>query len=331
MATDYNAATWSASDLLTDVYRACRMPDTGTIDYTPPVVLSMASQAIHDWAGSLVSGAGQGRAVTVLTRAITTAAVDTAGQVYELPPMASADAVDAVTWLDTFANSERRLETIPRAMESIFSQPSANGCPEVYALEAGTIRVLPRPVQQGSLKIQYQRRHGQLVSGTDTTSVISFATASAGAATAITVGAVPSSFVVGAWIDVFGRYYPHRTKIHGARITSVVGLVVTVAVAYADAVAYGVADDTLCIYGKTPYVQLPLEMREPLTRHIQSRITLELGDMGVAAAADQMAAVGALRVQAQLSPRVKSTPQKFYNPRSLARGGLRRRWPGDWR
>lgn len=305
------------------------MPDTGTVDYSPPVVLSIATQAIHNWAGSLIAGAGQGRGVTILPRAITSAALDVNGQVYELPPMASADAIDAVTWVDSSTNTERRLQTVPRAMESVFSQPASSGCPEVYTLEDGTLRVLPKPTVAGTLRIQYQRRHGVLVSGSDTTSVIS--SAANGSNTNVVVGAVPTSFVIGAWVDFFGRYYPHRTKIHGARITNIVGTTVTLALTYADVVAAGVTDDTVCIYGKTPYVQLPLELRSPLTQHIKALITTDLGDMQSASAADQLAAAGAARAQEMLSPRVHSTPQKVYNPRGLMRGGMRRRWPGDSR
>ncbi len=327
MSSDFNSATWTASDLLTDVYREVRFPDTGTVDYSPSVVLAMASQAIHDWAGSLLKGAGQGRATTTLNRAITSDARDVAGQTYELPPMAIADTLDAVTWFD--ATSERRLETVPREMEPIFSQPSSSGCPEVYSLEDGTIRVLPKPSGSGTLKVQYKRRHGQLVVGSDTASIVSIASASAGASTAITLSAVPASFVAGAWIDVFGRYYPHRTKIHGARITGVVGLVVTVAVTFADMTAASVTDDTLCIYGKTPFVQLPLELRQGLTQHIASSIKTAIGDLQGAQMSDSLAGVAGQRAQGMLSPRT-NTPQKIFNPRSLARQGGRGRWRGGW-
>lgn len=305
------------------------MPDTGTVDYSPQVVLSIATQAIHNWAGSLIAGAGQGRGVTILPRAITSAAVDVNGQVYELPPMASADAIDAVTWVDSSTNTERRLQTVPRAMESVFSQPASSGCPEVYTLEDGTLRVLPKPTAAGTLRIQYQRRHGVLVSGSDTASIVSAVPTAT--YVDITLSAVPAAFVNGAWVDIFGRYYPHRTKIHGGLVSAVGGSVVRVNIPGADYTAAQVTDDTICTYGKTPYVQLPLELRSPLTQHIKALITTDLGDMQSASAADQLAAAGAARAQEMLSPRVHSTPQKIYNPRGLMRGGVRRRWPGDSR
>lgn len=325
---DFNAASWSASDLLTDVYRMAKLPDSGTIDYTPAVVLGMATQAIHDWGGRLLSTARDGRMVTSIIRSLSTDQVGSDGHDFALPPMAVADTIESVAWIDP-NNNECRLQLIPIGMESVFSRATDTGTPTCYALADGIVRVYPKPDGRGSLRISYMRRHGQLVVGSDTTSVVSIASASAGTATAVTVTAVPASFVATAWVDAFGSSYPYRTKIGGARITSVVGLVVTVAVPYAASVSAGIVGETLCIYGKTPYVQLPLEMRQSLTQQIAVQLTSELGDLQLASGYDRLADKGAERARDMLSPRAKSDKQKLINPYSLARSGRRSRfWAG---
>ena len=50
MSTDTNAETWTAAELLTEVYRECRMPSTGTVDYPAAVVLREATDAIRNFA-----------------------------------------------------------------------------------------------------------------------------------------------------------------------------------------------------------------------------------------------------------------------------------------
>jgi hypothetical protein len=288
----------------------------------------MATEAIHDWAGHLLATAREGRFATTLLRALVTDARDSAGLTYELPPMAVADAIDAVIYVDT-SGGESRLDIIPAAMLPIFTSSYEAGTPSGYAFFDGTIRIYPRPTVGGSLKIQYPRRHGQLTttSATDYCSVISFA--ANGTQTDITVSVVPSTFVVGAWIDLIGLYHPHRTKLHGLRITNVAGSVVRVNAPLADLTAAGAAQDTLTIYGKTPYLSLPLELKSPLCDQIVARILVEVGDRGTAQDKDAMSARGAMRVKDLLSPRAKSQPEKMFSPNSLMRGGMsRRRWSG---
>jgi hypothetical protein len=221
------------------------------------------------------------------------------------------------------------LEVIPLGMEHIFQSGDAAGLPTCYALKDGTIKLFPRPDASGSMRITYMRRHGQLVIGSDTTTVTSVASASS-TDTNITVSAIPSSFLAGTWVDVIGKYYPYRTKMHGLRIVSAAAGVVRVSTALAEFTAASTAGDTLVIYGKTPVVQLPLEMREPLTSQIARNICADLGDMQRANALDQMAAAGGGRVQNMLSPRTKSDRQKIVNSNSLARGTSRRGRRWDW-
>lgn len=328
MSTDYSAASWTAAELLADIYRACRLPSSGTQDYTPTVVLGMATSAIHDWGGHIVSTARDGRALADFSRASTDAR-DVNGNDFELPPLALGDTIDSVVWVDSSGESWP-LELIPQAMEHLFDQTGDTGRPTCYAFRDGSIRVFPKPDTSGSLRIKYMRRHGVLVIGSDTTTVTSFASASS-TDTNITVASIPSSVVAGAWLDVIGKYHPYRTKMHGLRVVSAASSVVRVSTPLAAFTAASTAGDTLALYGKTPYVQVPLEMREPLTRQISSRILAELGDLQLADGYDKMAIVGAQRVRDVLSPRSKVDRAKLKNPFSLARGGSsrRRRWTGD--
>lgn len=330
MTTDYNAASWTASELAADVFRKCRLPVLGTVDYTPAVILNMATQSIHDWAGHMMTTAGEGRMGTAFLRAMTADAQDVAGTAYFLPPMAAADAVVAVLWVDPVTNTEKRLEGIPDAMLPLFTRTTDAGIPHGYAFMDGGVTIFPRPSVAGTLKFLYQRRHGVLTADVADygSEVLSFATDPAGCT--ITVAAAPVAFVAGVWLDVIGRNYPYRIKVHGARVSNVAGDVVTINTPFAEMQKVNPVDDLAILYGKTPYVHLPLEMREPLTQQVSSRVLSEIGDMPISVAQDQMATAGALRVRDMLSPRAKSQPQKLYNPNSIARGGhsFRRRWPG---
>jgi len=327
MATDFSGATWTASELLADVYRQCRMPESGTQDYPAATVLSMATQAIHNWAGSIVGQARDGRCLATLSRSSSDAR-DPNGNEFELPPMALGDTLDSVSWVDS-RGTEWPLELIPQAMEHIFYSATDTGQPTSYSFRDGTIRCYPKPDGRGTLLIKYMRRHGVLVVGSDSTTITSVASASS-TDTNITVAAVPSSVVAGAWVDVIGKYYPYRTKMHGLRVVSAGAGVVRVSTALASFAAASTADDTLVLYGKTPVVSLPLELREPLARRISSRILAELGDTVLSDGYDRMAAEGGQRALDMFAPRAKSDRQKLVNRYSLARApGRRRVWIGE--
>lgn len=331
MTTDFNGVAWTASQLLTEVYRAARLPDTGTVDYTPSVVLRMASDAIWNWATHQLSTARDGRMATTLLRAAS-GSLAVGSSVYELPPMGVADAVDSVTWVNGENSQEYRLEVIPASMLPLFTQPDDSGSqPSGYALMDGTLRVFPR-CTSGSLKITYQRRHGELVVGSDTASLVSVISGSGGNAR-ITLSSTPTAFVSGAWLDLVTSSYPYRLRVHGMRIVTALGSnVFDVDVPYEDFAATAVDGDTLMTYGKTPYVQLPLEMRLPLTQHIAANIMAELGDGALVGMYDARSDAGAQRTRDMLSPRTKADMPKLFNPFSLSRrGGGRggRRWRSD--
>ena len=324
MSTDYNAATWTASDLLTEVYRAARLPDGGTVDYTPAVVLREATDAIWNFATHSVAGARNGRLATSILRAVTSGSTVTSGQDYELPPMAVGDTIDSVTWVNASGLIELPLQVIPLGLEATYTTPSSTGSPTHFALLDGVLRIYPRPSETGTLRIVYQRRHGQLVATSETASVSSVT--NNGGFARVTLTSTPSAFVAGAWLDFFGASYPYRTKIHGASITTAHGSnQFTLSTTHAAFVAASLTGDTAVAYGKTPYVSLPMELRQPLTLKIAAKIASSIGDAALAMRNDALAERGKQLADQLLSPRTKAAHEKAYNPRSLIRGSLRAR------
>jgi len=328
VSTDFNAATWSASDLVTEVFRACAIPDTGTVDWTPSAVLREATSVIHSFAGPALAKAREGRLATTLLRAVTTDSVSESGQDYELPPMALGDAIDRVAWVSSDGTIVKPLTVIPEGLEETYWSTQQTGEPQVFDLLDGTLRVGPRPSTAGFVRITYQRRHGELVIGSDTAVVASVAN-NVGAAR-VTLTATPAAFVAGAWIDVMGGTYPYRTKLHGAKIVTVHGSnEFTLSTTYAAFLAAKLTGDTAVTYGKTPYVQLPKEMRSGLTSKIVAKIASAIGDVPLYARSQADSADEMGRAKDAISPRTKSARQKALNPRSVARTALPRgiaRW-----
>lgn len=331
MPETYNAASWTASDLLTSTYRAARLPDAGTISYPPSVVLTMADEAIHNWGGHLLASARDGRCVTTTLRSLTNEQADASGQVFRLPPMALAGSHEWVKWVDDEGDCETSLAIIPSGMENIFRGITEQGRPTSYAMFADTLKVYPPPEASGSLKIAYMRRHGQLVVGTDTTTLTYVGNGGPPNTVELVVATNPSSFSVDTWVDVYGSYYPYPLKA-SYRIASLAAGQVFVYGDYDEVFAELAPGDTVVIYGKTPYISLPLEMKRPLVNQIAQQLTAELGDLELSTGYNNLAKEDSARVADMLSPRSKSDKQKVSNPYSLARGGSRRRfWGGGGR
>jgi hypothetical protein len=331
VTTDFNAATWTTAELVADVFRACRLPAVGTIDYTPQVVLNMATQSLHDWAGHMISTAHDGRQCTSLLRAVKADAIDVGGEMYELPPMATADTLDALIWVDPVSNAEKRLEPVPVSMLPLFTRATDSGTPHGYAFMDGTVRIFPRPNVGGALRMLFQRRLPVLTDAAGDHGEILSAIEKPGDATQtrITLSAGATGFFGTSlpWADVQGLYYPYRTKA-ALRGSASASPTVDVHMSFADFSALKAVGDTLVLYGKSHVVPLPLEMRDAFTRQVSSRLLSEIGDMPISQAHDQISNLAAGRVRDMLSPRAKGQPQKIYNPNSIARGGSsgRRRW-----
>jgi hypothetical protein len=291
-------------------------------------VLREATSVIHSFAGPALAKAREGRLATTLLRAVTTDSVSESGQDYELPPMALGDAIDSVAWVSADGTIVKQLAVVPLGLEETYFRPEQTGEPQVFDLMDGTLRVGPRPSSAGFVRITYQRRHSELVIGSDTAVVGSVA--DNGGSARVTLTATPSAFVAGAWLDVMGGSYPYRTKLHGAKIVTAHGSnEFTLNTTYAAFVAAKLLGDTAVTYGKTPYVQLPKEMRSALVSKIAAKISSAIGDVPMYARNQTDAAEEMARARDAISPRTKSARQKAFNPRSVARSALPRgiaRW-----
>lgn len=289
-------------------------------------MLSEATNEVWGFAGQAVAEARNGRLATTILRAVSGSSVSTSGQDYELPPMAVGDTIDSVVWLNAAGTEDRPLQVVPLGLESDFGPATVVGEPEHYALLEGVLRIFPRPSVSGSLRINYQRRHGALVAGSDTASVT--AVVDNGGFARVTLTSTPASFVAGAWLDFMGVTYPYRIKLHGASITTAHGSnQFTLGATYSAFLVANLVGDTAVIYGKTPYVHLPMELRSALTGRVAAKIAKQLGDLQLAAMLEQTAELDLRRATTTLTPRTKSQREKAFNPRSL----LRQRMRGWWR
>lgn len=316
-----NGASWTTSDLLTDVYRAARLPETGTVDYSPATVLRIATDVVWNWAGSVMSGSHEGRMVAEITRDIIDG-TDATRSEFALPRMGAGDTLDSVWWQDS-SGRQRRLALISVSISpDLFPSPSTDsaGTPSHYALLDGGVRIFPRPTS-GTLKYVYQRRHSELVIGSSTAVVLAV-TQDGGGNAVLQVSSTPSDWSVGCSLDVISGSYPYRYKIHGLTVQGSASNLISTDVPYATAVNAVLVGATAALYGKIPYVQLPFEMRSPLVNKIAAQIAVELGDNALAQTLDSLGGAAGQRVADLLSPRTKNDRQKVFSVNSLMRRGM---------
>lgn len=332
MSTDFNMAQWTADDLLAEVLAACRFPATGTVDYTPAVVLRRATDSIWGWATHHLSTARDGRMAAALTRDVATQFIDSDGDEFELPPMAVADTLESVTYQSRDGGGQLRLQLIPLGQEALYTDPASQDMPHAYTLIDGRVKVIPKPTSGGKIKITYLRRHGQLVPAADPSTQIIASLTSGGTGNApMLMLSTGSGFAVGQWVDIINRYYPYRTKLHGALITDISTITGAITLGNEDLTAVqqlNPVGDILAVYGNTRFVHLPLEMRVSLTKRIAHDILNEIGDVQLANQYAAFAADESARTRDMLSPRVKSDREKVINRHSLARRSVVRGW---WR
>lgn len=332
MSTDFNSVSWTADDLLKEVFAACRFPANGTVDYTPAVMLRRATDAIWNWATHQMATARDGRMAAFLTRDVATQYLNSAGDEFELPPMAVADTLDSVTWQSVDGGSELRLQLIPLGQDALYRESESGSPPTSYLLTDGRVRVIPKPSGAGKLKITYLRRHGQLVPLNDpnTTAITAIANASGHPTLTLFSSSGTMAFQVGQWVDIVSRYYPYRIKLHGAQVTAVTTVpTATVTLGNESFSAVNLLNppgDYLCVYGVTRFVHLPLEMRVSLTKRIAVDVLNEIGDVQLSGHLSAFAEEEAQRSRDMLSSRVKSDREKVISRNSLARRGVRGRW-----
>ncbi len=326
MATDRNALTWTSAQVLTDVRRKASLPTTST-DWTDAVVIREATDVLWSFAGWALAPGGAGRFVSSLDRQVTAALTGAYGACeFLMPPLAIASSIESVTWTDSTNTTQSRLSRIDGAVEPDFSTPGALGSPGSYAILREPIRVYPIPNSGGTLRITYQRRHPELVAdlAANVGTVTSVAAASSTTST-ITEAVGITGLSVGDTIDVLRGQYPYAPIIASAEVTALPsGTTITIDQPAGVFTGHDLVGARVVRAGQSPFVSLPLELRNCINEKVASNILGTLGDMQGAQAAEQRATLELARVMQMLSPRAKRDKPKAINPYSHLRMRLLR-------
>lgn len=332
MTYDQNAQGWTAAQLLSDVRRKASLPATST-DFTDSVLLREASDVLWNFAGWALSQGGEGRLLRTLERTVTSA-LDVLSSPYApnaefaLPPLAIADTVDSVAWLDSTGQHQFRLGRIEPAQESDYDQPGKTGDPVAYALLDGRLRVYPQPTTGGKVRISYQRRHSELVADT-TASVLTVSSVSSSTAAEVSfvVGSA-APYATGDSIDLISPNYPYRFVGTDLNVNGVTGGT-TVKVAISPTYLTGFPTALrMARAGTSPYVHMPLEVRAAVNEKVTANVLRIIGDLQGMQAAEMAAKEELSRVIQMLSPRAKRDKPKAVNQHSHMRAGIirGRRW-----
>jgi hypothetical protein len=307
---DVTAITWTAAELIADVRRKARIP-AGTLDYTDNDLLNESTRLIWSFAGWAMSQAGGERSTLLTTPYGGAREVD-------LPMDALADTVDSVVWVNN-NGIEQRLELIQLYDQSLYDTRASTGEPWGYSLIDGRIRLYPRPVATGTVRIAYQRRHAQLVVDPARIRTVSGYTPST---TSIDFTCVaPAPFTVGQLFDVIFPHPPYRYVMTNADASGnpPLGTIQTFTYNSTTFAGFNINGYTLVKSGDTPYVHLPLEFKQALTQKIAAQVLGEIGDAQGAQLLEQSAAQELARVIELLSPRSQTARIKVVNPFSLMR------------
>ena len=329
MAWDITGQSWTAAELVADVRRVASLPTTST-DFTDLVILREATDVLWGFAGWAMQQAGDGRLVELLQRPVTGLLTSDyrAGSECELPPLAIADTVESVVWLNSQGTAETRLARIDHAQQATYDDPGRQGQPEAYALLGGRIRLYPRPDQGGTVRILYQRRHPVLVPDSPATiGTVSSVAASGTTATVLFWSTAQAPFGNGDVVDLLNNQAPYRVALSGAAVASITGTTAVTVTAPLSLLSNLVVSGTRVVRtGTSPYVHYPLELRPAVTEQTAANLMRRVGDLQNAQASAQTAREELARVLQILSPRSKRDRVRAINPYSLMRTGMRRGW-----
>lgn len=327
MATDRNALTWTSAQVLTDVRRKASLPTTST-DWPDAVVLREATDVLRAFTGWALAQAGEGRLLSSLDRPVTSALSGAyGGREFMIPPLAVAGTIEGVTWTDASGQTQSRLARLDNAQEADYSTPGGTGSPGAYTLVGDRIRVYPLPNSGGTLRVTYQRMHPELVADT-VANVATVASVAAGSTTTsvltLSAGFSPN-VVVGDTLDILRGQYPYAPILANAEVTVVGGaLSLTIDQPLALVSGHELAGARVVRAGQSPYVAMPLEMRNCFSEKVAANILRTMGDLQGSQVAEQAATLELARVMQMLSPRAKRDKPKAVNPSSLMRMSMRR-------
>jgi hypothetical protein len=328
MAYDQNAQTWTSTQLLADVRRKASLPTTST-DFTDAVLYRECTDVLWSFAGWALSQGGEGRFLSTLERPISAALTSAyrPGSEIQLPPLAIADTLDNVTWLDSTGQLQARLARIESAIESDVDTPGRSGNPTAYALFDGRIRLYPQPTTGGIVRLTYQRRHPELVPGDAANMASVIGLTGTATATALSVAANTLPAVVGDEVDIFSGMHPYRFAAAGATITALPASTFTVGVPISHFNGLPTSGLRITRAGTSPFVHFPLELRASVTEKVTANLLRILGDLQGSQAAELAAKEELSRVMQMISPRAKRDKPKAVNPHSHMRSGIfRGRW-----
>lgn len=324
MPADSNALSWTSADVLSDVRRRASLPTTST-DWTDAVLLREATDVLWSFGAWALAQAGEGRLLASIDRAPATfiGSLYRAASEVTLPPLAVADTIEGVTHIDVNGRIQTRLQRIDPMDEAQFDTVDSEGTPAAYSLIGGRIRLYPKPTTGGTIRIHYQRRHGELVA--DTAANVGTITSTSGTTTTVlTMGGAITGLAAGEVVDIIDQAYPHRSLVTGLEVTNVATNVLTVASPASLLSALPMTGTRVVRAGRTPYVSLPMEMRGCFTEKIAAHVLRALGDMAGSQASETAAVMEMSRVLAMLTPRTKRDKPRAMNPSSLMRSRMRR-------
>lgn len=327
MAADTNALRWTSADVLTDVRRRAALPTTST-DWTDTVLLREATDAIWNFAAWAQSLHAEGRLVAQLDRQpadLLTSSYRAATEI-QMPPLAVADAIDSVAYLDENGRTVSRLVRVDVCEEGNLDTVDSSGAPQGYSILGGRIRFYPKPTRGGSFRITYQRRHGELV--VDSPATVGTVTAATGTVTTqLTLSAAITGLTTADNVDLVLRDSPHRGVATAASVVSVAGAALELGIPFSAFNGQSLVSARVVRTGQTPYVSMPFEMRSALNEKITSSVLRAVGDLTSAQVAEQMALSEMSRVMQLLSPRARRDKPRAVNPFSHMRlSTARGRW-----
>lgn len=327
MGFDPHGQSWTSTELLADIRRRARLPD-GAADFPDDVLLREATEALHSFAGWALAQAGEGRLVETAFRSGTSETFEGAyapGRELYLPPLAVADTIQAVAWVDEAASREKPLQLTALSDLDRADTPQATGEPQGYVLLNGRLRLYPGPDTAGRVRVQYMRRLPTLIRAQDAYEAL------AGPPMddqRMAWDVSPSHpWPVDTRIDIINPMSPYRYAFVDVRVVGGVGtrrLYMDLPISHGQQFT---GTYTVALAGTSPYVHLPLEFRKSLTDRVVAQVLRLLGDELGAASFERTAMEDLARVSDMLSPRAKGQREVVVNPSSLLRSRVSRgRW-----
>jgi hypothetical protein len=166
-----------------------------------------------------------------------------------------------------------------------------------YQMQSNTFQVLPNTFS-GVLRVVYERRPSNLVAVTSCAQVSSIV------GQVITVGSLPSAWVVGTVLDL-QMAQPHFDVLSTVTITAINGVNVTVSGDVSD-LSVG---DFLCYQGQTCVPQIPVEFRPLLAQRVVCKIYERQGYLDKLKAAKTVLKEMEDALTAIVTPRNESSPK----------------------